>query len=252
MRNAAWCYRNHLLNATITAGAAEQALGVDQLQNDQGGASMGWQTPAGVMASWFQITVPAARAFRAFGLFRTNLTAEAQVRWRAGSLDTGMASAGLQPGYGQSVLVLPTDVVTQTVRCDISDPNNPDGFLNIALAYAGEAQILKHNYSYSSSFGRQEGADEVRSRAGGVYATLRWAARQWDVALNSLSRDEAWSIIMELDAVARLRRNVLFVPNPDSNNINREAVFGIARSSAGIGIPSHQMRSWRATIEERL
>ena len=59
---------------------------------------------------------------------------------------------------------------------------------------------------------------------------------------------------MSLDEHARRGNNVLFVPNPDSPDIAREALFGVLDPAApvGYGGPSREVRTWRATITERL
>lgn len=254
MRNATWGYRNHMLSAAITASAAEAALGVEQMQNEQGAASSAWQTPAGVTTAWFQVDAGAALSFGAVGLFRTNLTPAAQIRWRATGLDTGMVSAGVAPGYGQTVRVLAAPVLSQTLRCDISDPTNPDGFVNIALAYAGEAWASDINISPSTALGIDSKTDETETRGGQEWASLQWERRRWDVDHQGIKAGEVWPRLMEMLRVSRRGGNILFVPDPDSGDLQRETVFGRLSSLSDVTYPykTTELRAWRGRVTERL
>ena len=111
-----------------------------------GAASVAWQTPAGTTAAALTVTTTAAVAWRAVSLNRSNLTTGATIRVRVGSAaslttapayDSGVVSAGVAVGIGQALHVLPAAVSALAMRIDISDPANPDGYLNSPLAYAG-------------------------------------------------------------------------------------------------------------------
>jgi hypothetical protein len=407
MSNPIYGYRNHLLNSQLSAGSQVPGLDIGQIQNDQGATSRAWQTGDGVLTSaagaHFTATANQATWWQAFGLFRTNLSPVAQIRWRVGGprfldartalltdtaagatqgvgttrtgtvagpsgaggtaytntagsayvrpgmvavsggykhelvvslrrvsgtstagyaiiaeyldaagavtrsrlpmtevhqdtdwhayvlkwaapvdgnctiylmadtgplqyelgpasfaqmpeLDTGMMPAGVVPGYARTVLVQPTPVRGVLCRCDISDPTNPQGSLNIPLAYAGEGWSPEKNISWASAPGRDVQVDEVTTRGGQEYPSLRWRRQRMDIDHQSILADEVWPRIMDLQLAAEHGGNILFVPNPDSEALQCQALFGRLTSQSDVTHPfqSDERRAWRARLTERL
>lgn len=140
------------------------------------------------------------------------------------------------------------------LRCDISDPTNPDGYLNIPLAYAGPLTQTAINIGWGGGTGRVHGSTDVRTRGGALFSRLNWAARVQEIEHTAILESEVWPIIMALDLYARRGGNVLFVPDPDSPEVARETIFGRLTPTANLTFPyqSDERRAWRATIEERL
>ena len=331
MANFCAAWRNQVLTGpVVVSSAAAAAMGGDQLQNDQGNAAAAWQTPAGTTSGTILLTRPAATRWRAFGVFRTNLTAAAVVTWMVGpplsitplvvptdtqagadstnatrlgadnggpggpgagvpqrhgrrlrrqgqcirlqgrgdlhrgrvvpalqrrdhrgqrhypcgisraarwcrpgcrwrpsrttasgattrtasrparraraascssttrgALDYAIAGASLSSpvaytgssaysvvsGYGQSVLVAPGEVEGEAMQASISDPGNPDGFLNVPLMFAGPGWQGVRNYSYQSGPSREDGGATAQLRAGGVVVRSDWIWRTFDLSL---------------------------------------------------------------------
>ena len=168
--------------------------------------------------------------------------------------ESGVIPAGVQAGFGQSVTVAPGDVTGRVCRLDVSDPTNPDGFLNIPLAYAGPVWTPATNIDYQTTFGRDDQVDEVTSRGGSEYPSLQWARRRWDVTLQGIRASEVWTQAMALDLAARAGGNVLFIPNPAGADVGRETVYGRLKSLADLSFPygSADRRAWKVRITERL
>ena len=133
-------------STSLVASAAADGASAELLRVPIGAASVAWQTPAGTTAAALTVTTTAAVAWRAVSLNRTNLTTAATIRVRVGSAaslttaptyDSGTVSAGVAVGIGQALHVMPAAVSALAMRIDISDPANPDGYLNSPLAYAG-------------------------------------------------------------------------------------------------------------------
>lgn len=264
MATACFGWINNAGTGTLSASSETASLGAAQLQNDQGNAASAWQTAGGVTSAGLTVDagVPGA-AWRAFGLFRTNLTGAATVRWRVGAVaamtsgvvfDTGTVAAGVAAGFGQSVLVAAAAVAGRYCRLDVADPGNPDGVLNVPLIFAGPVWQPASNISAESAFGRDDSTDEVVTRGGQEYPTSRFVRRRWEIALARVRAAEVWPFAMELDRVARLGTNVLFVPDPASADRNREAVFGRLRATSDLGHPHGvaDARGWRCRVTERL
>ena len=265
MTNALFGWRNHVTTASLTGSGGVPFLDVGNLRNEQGSPALGWQMP-GTVAALVADTHAAASTWRAFVLARTNLTAAATVQWRVGpaaacfgtggefSYDSGVIPAGVAPGFGQSVHVAPAPVAGEAVRLDIADPGNPDGFINVPLAYAGPVWQPATNIAYDTSLGRDDATDETTTRGGAEFPTLQWTRRRWDVSLQGIRASELWPSVMELDRAARTSQNVLFVPDPAGADVAREAVFGRLRSLGDVTYPfgNGDRRAWRARITERL
>lgn len=168
--------------------------------------------------------------------------------------DSGTIPSGVVPGGGQSFHLAPAEVMGQFCRCDISDAGNPDGCLRIALAYAGPVWQPSLNIGWGTSFAMEEVADEVVTRGGSEYSEPRYIRRRWDIALDAVAAADLWPRMMEWLRATRAGGNVLFVPDPASADVQREAVFGRARSMADVTYPftSTELRAWRARVTERL
>ncbi len=256
---------NVFVSGALVASAQEAALPVTNLANDQGAASMGWQCPA--LSAFVTVDPGQAVLYRVISLHRTNLTTAAtwRVRVFAGAtsdtavvFDTAPAGGsligmGIVPRFGQAVLVLPIALAGRLVRIDVQDPTNPDGHLNIAQAFAGPAFQPVRNLGYGSSKLRVDSTATTETRSGAEIVRPDWQRRGYDMDLGAVTPAEV-PIVDDLDGQARLGGNLLFVPNPSSPFINREAVFGRLKPAAGIGYANNsaQTRTWRATITERL
>lgn len=244
-RNCVIGHLNSFVSGSVSASSHATGLGPDQLQNDQGNASFALQIP-GTSGS---ITVSGVSAdYRMFGLFRTNLTAGASVTWSIGG-----ASCAVVPWFGQSVLVLDTPVSASGVTVSISDGSNPDGFLNIPLAYAGPGFQPQVNMDFSSAPNRGVGTLKEITRAGGSFIRNDYVKRTFDVVFSGIKPDEIVTMD-EIDLVGRHGHNVLFVPDPTSVNVGREAIFGEWEGTTGLTYPyqATDARGYRATATERL
>jgi len=264
MAICAFGYTNRILAGTISAGSEVSGLGSGNLQTQQGGDSAAWRT-AGVVTSaagaWFRVDAGAATTWRAFALARTNLTTAATVRWRVGTIaspglnyDSGTISAGIVAGFGQSILVAPSDITGQVVRCDIDDPANPDGFVSVALAYAGPIWQPSISFSPETSLSATRGNEATQTRSGAAFVSARYYQRAWAISHGAVKAADLWAQLMPMDRVAADGTNVLFIPDPASAQIQRESVFGILETTSDIGFltPAGDWRTWRGRIAERL
>lgn len=246
----------------ISASAEVVGLGAGQMQNDHGSTATSWQTPGGVTTASVTVDAGGAVEWGVAGLFNTNLTPSATVRWRVASdgtfatsaYDSGTLSGAVAHGYRQSVHVLPQAVTARYLRCDISDWNNPEGVLRVAQIYAGPARRPVRNFGYGSAVARQSIVAVVTTRGGQEYAEARFARRAWSVSLPSLAQSDVYPLAMEMQRAAEDGRNLLFVPQPGSSDIQREAVFGRLSAASAISWPaqSPHLRAWSCTITERL
>lgn len=82
-------WNNWLLEGDLVAGSENLSYPVDNLRQPHGNSSNAWRTLLGdigpLRGAWFYNAHSAPRPWRVLGLFRTNLTPAASVRWRVGS-----------------------------------------------------------------------------------------------------------------------------------------------------------------------
>ena len=262
MANFCLAWPNRFTYGSITVSSAEPDLGGSNLANDSGSPIDAWQT-AGVTNGAINFILPAQDTLQAFGVFRTNLTANASIRYRVWSgtsmsdapvYDTGPKPAKVAPSYLQSVLVLPNAVTGRMLQIDLDDPGNPDGFINVPLAYAGPVWQPSRNFDASSGTGRTAQSTKTATRGGGVVVRNDWVKRTFTVSLSGIRASEVWSKVMDADLYARRGNNLLFVPDPADPNINLISIFGEMDPQSEITYPNRvvEARGYKAMVIERL
>jgi hypothetical protein len=252
---------NLVKTGALTAGSSAVNMPVTNLQIDTGAASTAWQTVAGVVTNAaganFRITPP-RQLWRLFGLFRTNLQRSATVTFslylNPSTLVWSGAATGPLPGYGQCIVTAPQDTLADYCVVSIDDPGNPDGFINVPLAFAGPAWFPEIGQTWNSAVGRDSQVDEMISRGGQEYPTYRYQQRRWEVDFDALRDSEVWSSAQELDRVSRYGGNILFAPDYASANLSAEAVFGRVTSTADVSYIAGyaDRRAWKFRCKERL
>ena len=247
--------------AATTLAASSEIAGYEAglLRVPIGAASTAWQTAAGVTTASLTLTAPTQIAWRALCLARTNLTMGATIRIRVGSAahlisapnyDSGTVCAGVAVGIGQALHVLPASVWAVAMRVDIADPTNPDGCLNIPLAYAGPG--METSLSPRSRREPQIRDADTTTRGGVVLAQPLSRARSWQIELGMVP-DATSDWLDALEAAASARRNILFVPRLGTARAAAETVFGQMRpGSSGFLTAAGRHWTWSATITERL
>lgn len=250
-------YTNQVETGVVRAESEVADRPASNLQSPNGGAI--WQT-SGTTSSWFEVDAGAAANWRALGLFRTNLTSSATVRWMLGStaggveiFDSGVMAAGVVAGFGQTVTVLASDMAARYLRCEISDSTNPDSNIQVGLAYAGPVWEPSLNFQYGGTPApyREDGNNVTRTKGGQDYVTVGWLKRLEEFPFRYLTAGEAHQEILDLDLVSRLGGNALVIPNPDSADLQRAAIYGRAKCGKAPA-SAYQRNDWNLSIEERL
>lgn len=254
---------NRVITGTLTASSEASGLTSAQLKNQQGASSYAWQTAAAVTSANLRIDAGSSVTWRGFGLFRTNLTAAATVRWRVSNdatfatsiWDSGTLSNTVAAGYAQSVVIAASEQTGRYARVDIADAGNADGFLNIPLAFAGPVLQPAVGLAFGTRHARDRDDVVVRSRGGQEFVTLRSQRRRWGFEFGSLTTVEFWDGLAELERAAVDGINVLLVPFPSGSNVAREAVFGRLAMADDATWPAPNeagRRRFAGTITERL
>lgn len=244
---------------TLTATAAASGFGADQLKNPIGSPAVAWQTPAGTTSAGLTIVSASTVAWRVACLSRTNLTTSATIRVRVGAAatitssptyDSGVVTARVLAGIGQALHLMPSAVSALAMRIDLADSTNPDGFLNVPLAFAGA--VSEASIAPESDTGVDMRQADTTTRAGVVFTDPLSRARNWQFRL-AATRDEDLTWLDAYEAAAAARRNVLFVPRSDYTRASAETVFGLLTPGRRTFLnATGARRIWSATISERL
>jgi len=258
-------WTNYTKTGVLTDGSHATGMAAVELQYDSGSPSAAWQTAFGVLTSaagaTFTCTFAApASACRVFGIFRSNLTSSASVTFALWS-NTGGAHvvytvtlSGPSTGFGQVVACAPSDQVGDYWVVSINNPGNPDGFINVPLAFVGPAWPMVIGPDWASTMGRDDLTDEMVSRGGQEYPTPRWNRRRWEIALDGVTGTELYAQLVQVDRISRAGGNVLFVPSSSSATLQQEAIFGRLKATADVSYPyqSGNARAWRGRLTERI
>lgn len=255
-------WENHALAGTITASASAAGLGPEQMQNPHGATSTAWTTPSSTTSANFVVDAGASVEWHAFGLFNTNLSTAATVRWRVGddptfaahAYDSGTLSNTVAAGYRQSLHIPPAAQTGQYLRVDLADSGNAEGRLRVAQLYAGRAVRPVRNLGFESAVARDVQRPSLTTRGGQEFPTFRFARRSWRVELPSLALADVSAVAEAMQIAAQDGGNVLFVPFPAGADVAREAVFGTVTTATPIGWPGQtpKLRTFGFTISERL
>ncbi|OUJ05365.1 hypothetical protein [Acetobacter malorum] len=233
MENCGIGWENRVLDAALSASAQVSGLPVTNLRNQQGAPSLGWRVP-GTTAT-LTISHPPAGPWRAFGLFRTNLSATATWRIRTGSYDASWYGVDWISDWtgpcnatnGQCVYVLPGAITAERCEITITDKDNPDGYLSIPLAYAGPLWQPARNYSTESTADRNLGVDSITTLGGAEFVSPRWYQRSLSIAHQSYGDADA-VVLEQILRVAATGQNILFLPDPSATPavLAEKSLFG--------------------------
>ncbi len=279
MANGALSWFNMFDDGSITADTESSAAPVTNLFSPQGGYP--WLSAFGVTTANIyldsQPSISALKAnassgaladftwsgdfaiWRGFGVFRTNLTPNATVRYRLGTtagggdvLDTGNLS-GIVAMRNQHIYIHSTSLVARYLTITISDPSNPDNQLKVGMVYGGNVFVPNSNFSFSSARDKDSRSETVLSAGGYEYVRFFWNRRKWALSWDDLADTEVRDYLDVIDNYARMGYNVLFVPDyEDSPNV--DSVYGLLKepgpfSFARAGLSRY---AWNAEITERL
>jgi hypothetical protein len=155
------------------------------------------------------------------------------------------------------VSVPPANTFASSLVVSINDSTNPDGFINVPLAFGGRAWFPVGAASWNTTVGRDSQVDETVTRGGQEYPVMRWQRRRWNIALDSVRGSELWADLDALDLSARAGGNRLLAPDVTSSNLQCEAIFGRLVATADVSFPygfadRRAWRAWRASLTERI
>ncbi|MBI1243759.1 MAG: hypothetical protein GC202_02045 [Alphaproteobacteria bacterium] len=254
MANFLFSYQNWIdqAGAALTASHEVTTLPVANLQNAD--ILKVWRS-AGSTVPWVQADLGQARAIRVLGLFGLVALASGDtVRWRLGTTpgagdvyDSGAVACGRAPGYAKSLHCLAASLSARYVRVDLSAPSLATTYIDVGRLWVGDAWQGARNFSYGISHAIDDGKSKQVAADGApnssVFVDPRAVGQTVSFALEAVGESEMWNYAMEIQRVPGRKRQVLFVPDPDSAWINRAAVLGLIEKSDSIKQMSFPLRT---------
>jgi len=260
MANALVGFQNWVDGAGLQLTATSQAAGlpVDNLADER--VSKVWRS-ATTSDATVVLDALQPRSLQLIGLFGCNATAAATFRVRvsdsdptgaAGEIyDSGVLPAGLvDPVYKSFIHVLPSSVVGQHVRLDISDAS---------LTYIEAGRWFVGPYwrpAIGVQFGLRRGYADPSvldtTLGGQIFIDRKPKARRFTFTFDFVTEAEMLTGLAEIDRLASGTEDVLLVLDPASTNLGRDSIWGLLSNPSGIASTVHDSFQQSYIITERL
>lgn len=230
-------FPNRAYEATAGGGGWQAGFGISSVTT-RGYDTMARSTDATAANSQFILDLGATRNIRAVGIMGHNLTTSATLEinvgttsggseayngsavscWPMATLQSSMASYGVEDDSWYTdpwpvIQVLPDYAAGRYVQFKIVDTSNPDGYVELALAFAGGGLIPGHNMdyqAYSDGFDDFSGAEYGPNGALLPYARDR--VKTQGFVLSWMTHTEM-AIIREMERQCGMVGDVLYVPD---------------------------------------
>ncbi|HEX7048602.1 MAG TPA: discoidin domain-containing protein [Longimicrobiales bacterium] len=256
--NAGLSWINHLVGAPVLTASSEVAtMPVTNLIDDH--RSSRWRS-VGAGSAQINFDLGSIMPIGVVGLFGLNHRA---AQWRiqlsatgignGDVLDTGTIDANIKPGYAQTVYCPPEPLNARYGRITLTDASDPPIQAHEAgTLWVGDLYRTQRNFSYGDAPMWTDPSVISRSRGGQVYVDVRDPFRAYELEFRGLTREEAYTVALEIDRVAGVRGNVLVVPTPGGPFQNYEAILGRPVIATPVPRWRHNLHRKRWVFEERL
>jgi hypothetical protein len=166
--------------------------------------------------------------------------------------DGGTGVVNFDVNYGGFVYLFPTPQPWRYMRFDILDDAGP-GYVEAGAVCIGVRTQFTYNFSAGASVGWNDRSIKSTT-AGGL--TLTWndnAYRSVSLNFGTVTNDQRYGMIEQLDRVNGLHSNVLLILDPNSTNLPRDSIWGLVKDMTPVTQPQ-VIRLFGKTfdIDERL
>ncbi|MEM7173285.1 MAG: hypothetical protein AAF530_24190 [Pseudomonadota bacterium] len=242
----------------VTAGSQVPTLPVQHLVDPR--VVKPWRSDVGVTATHLVADNGSPKTLRAMALLGTNLTGAATFQVRISSsdetgvtgdiYDSGTIAAGqVDPAYGAFVHALPTEVTGRYVRLDMSDPSL--SYLQAGRWFFGATFQPGINIQFGLKRDQLDPSRLTESLDGQVFIDRREKRRAWRINFDFLTEQEALTGLSEIDRLVSITEDVLFVLDPESDNLGRDSIWGLLSQPSGLTHSNQDTFQQSYTITER-
>lgn len=285
MSNCFLAFNNRADEAVLAGGAWSVTMPLDNLQ-DRLLSKPARSTDATLASTQFTIALAQARPVRAIVLARHNLDLQGKYRltaysdagltvqeydsgwqsafpamfdttsleWEDDNWWAGTISEEERAGYFWSVIhLLPAVVFQRYWKVEIDNTTNPDGYIDVGRLFIANGWTPAYNMSYGQSV-KWESRDEIEEAIDGTeYFDERPGYRVERFTLNYLTESEAMALALDMQRLAGITREVLFVYDPaDSLHFYRRSFLGRVRQLSPIEQVHYNIHSTAYEIKELL
>lgn len=252
MANACIAYDNLADAATITASSAEVAAPVSNLQ--QSHVVRQW-IGMGAGSDYLIADLGSLQSLDSIALIGVDADTG---RVRVSSVDSSGAtgdlydsgSVAVSAAYRQIVSLLSAAVSGRYVRIDLTRTSGDP--VQAGRLFVGLRTQFSINYSFDWGKGWVDPSIRTRTAGGQTQVFDRTAYRTVDVVFGFLSRTQRYGIVEDIDRNCGLKRDVLLIEDPDSDNLARDTIWGLASELTPVVQPQLDTFSKQYKIEERL
>lgn len=257
MGNGVFSWLNYVDCGALSTPAQAATLPVTNLAEPITGKV--WRS-LGSTSNYFDCDFGSAKYIQLLALAGLNIGTTDTVRHQLSAISAGGAElydsgaiTGVNVNYDYLFTFLNATVNARYWRCTINAASlNAQGYFDVGRAWAGPIWQPASNFSYGWG---ETWADASRitesSKSGAEYVDRGPRRRIVDVSFARLSAaDQAQA--KELDRVAGINGQVLFIPNPDSANKNIEGLIGRIASVTPILQPNVNIYSKSYSIRQSL
>lgn len=196
-----------------------------------------------------------------FAMIGVNLSSAGAARFRLSSIDSaglagdvydsGNLNGLIDPKYGYLIHRLSTPATARFARMDLSEPSLP--YIEAGRVIVSLSQQAGINFAPGWGRSRIDQSKQAASENGVIYIDRRLKYRQWELSFDYLSESEANDFVEEMSYLNGASDDVLFIADPDSTNLGRDAIYGLVTESALTQpYPMPDIQSRKYTIKERL
>jgi len=261
MANLALSWSNHLPGGTLATNSEVMTLPLAHIRDPLGASLWRTQSAGGVYVT---ADLGSTRPIRVLALGDGVVSAAASWRLRLSSSaahsgdlhDSGwvtMDPALVAGKRAQGALLLPAGIAARYARIDLDDPGRAgEGYLDIGHLWLADLWQPARNFSYGLESVLFDESRVTTSIGGQDYVDVREKIRTLRFVLRFLSESDVTEAASALDAAAGTSGNVLFMPDPNSANRNRQMLIGRLTEIGPVALTSHGIWSRAFEIRERL
>lgn len=162
--------------------------------------------------------------------------------------DSGAGDAS-QP-HRQAVWLLPAPVSARFARIDFV--NAGGAFVEAGRIVAGLRSAFEINFDYGWGFSYGDLSKKARTRGGQTQVNRDDRYRMLDLTFSLISKADRYEIVDTIDRINGLSTDVLFVADPDSDDLARDTIWGLITETTPVIQPYFDRFSKTYRIEERL
>lgn len=285
MANAIIAYRNRADSATLTGGSWTAGMPLSNLQ-DRLLSRLARSTNDDPASTTFTLTLDRFRTVSVVALCRHNMSSQAtwrirafadsgltdqlydsgavnvwqamydssQLEWQDDNFWSGLPSAEDLAGYyWNAIHVLPEAKSARYWKLDISDASNPAGYVEIGRLFLSEAWVPTLNMSYGASLGYTSRTEVEEAWDGTEYFDVKAPYRVAQFRLENLSQQEAMFRALDMQRVASIDKEVLFVWDPDdTQHLIRRSFLGRLRELSPLEQPYYEAHQTSFVVKELL